>query len=230
MMQHRLKEYERKGKSVKIVQIWVPLNRISPYLVKAVLIGEDDKFYRHSGFDLEAIQRAIEKNLQAGKIKYGGSTITQQTAKNLFLSPTKNPIRKIHEAILAYRLERSLTKRRILEIYLNIAEWGEGIFGIEAASRYYFGKPAYALTAWEAARLSAVLPNPIKYNPLSQAPFVENRAKLIYFIMKKRGIVQEEYREIESKLDVDSDRQAGDQDLKFENFSTELNKESPPEN
>lgn len=195
MMRYRMKQWEREGKRIKIKQIWVSLARISPYLIKAVLIAEDDKFYQHEGFDFEAIEKAIEKNLQAGKIKYGGSTISQQTAKNLFLSPSKNPIRKVHEAILTYRLERTLSKRRILEIYLNIAEWGEGIFGIESASRYYYGKPASSLTALESARLAAVLPNPLKYNPLSHSKYVENRSKLIYKIMKRRGIIKEEYKE-----------------------------------
>ncbi|MEZ0343430.1 MAG: monofunctional biosynthetic peptidoglycan transglycosylase [Caldimicrobium sp.] len=204
MMKYRLKQWEKEGKKIKIKQSWVPLKRISPYLIKAVLIAEDDKFYRHSGFDLEAIQKALEKNLKEGKIKYGGSTITQQTAKNLFLSPSKNPIRKIQEAILAYRLEKTLSKRRILEIYLNIAEWGPGIFGIEAASRFYYHKPASTLTPWEVARLAAVLPNPLKYNPLSNSPYIEKRSRLIYFIMKKRGVIKEEYeRELESEEKTD---------------------------
>lgn len=196
MMKYRMKQWEREGKTIQIRQIWVPLNQISPYLIKAVLIAEDDKFFRHEGFDFEAIKRAIEKNIQAGRIKYGGSTITQQTAKNLFLSPSRNPIRKIQEAILTYRLEKTLSKKRILEIYLNIAEWGEGIFGIESASRHYFRKPASALTPWESALLASVLPNPLKYNPLKPSPYVERRAKLIYSIMKKRGIIKEDYADI----------------------------------
>ncbi|MEN3039629.1 MAG: monofunctional biosynthetic peptidoglycan transglycosylase [Candidatus Kryptonium sp.] len=203
MMKFRIKQWEREGKNIRVRQVWVPLSKISPFLIKAVLIAEDDKFYKHSGFDLEAIQKAIEKNLQAGKIKYGGSTISQQTAKNLFLNPSRNPVRKIHEAILTYRIENSLSKKRILEIYLNIAEWGEGIFGIEMASRHYFGKHASQLSPWEAARLAAVLPNPIKYSPLSQSSFVERRSRLIYFIMKKRGIIKEDYLEFENREEPD---------------------------
>lgn len=202
MMKYRIKQWEKKGKKLKIKQIWVPLNRISPYLKKAVLIAEDDKFYYHEGFDLDAIMLAIEKNIKAGKLKYGGSTISQQLAKNLFLSPSKNPIRKIQEAILTFRLERTLSKNRILELYLNVAEWGEGIFGIEAASRYYFGKPSSALNPWESALLAAVLPNPIKYNPLNPSPYVQKRAKLIYLIMKKRGIIKEEYKEVVEEMDT----------------------------
>lgn len=201
MMKYRMKQWEREGKNIQIRQVWVPLSKISPYLIKAVLIGEDDKFFRHEGFDFEAMQKALEKNLKAGKIKYGGSTISQQTAKNLFLSPSKNPVRKIQEAILTWRLERALSKKRILEIYLNIAEWGEGIFGIEAASRHYYGKPASALNPWEAARLAAILPNPIKYNPLKATSYVEKRANLIYSIMKRRGIIKEEYKDLETETE-----------------------------
>ncbi|GAB6183212.1 monofunctional biosynthetic peptidoglycan transglycosylase [Thermodesulfovibrio hydrogeniphilus] len=188
-----MEQYKKEGKSIQIKQYWVSLNRISPYLVKAVLIGEDDKFYKHSGFDIEGIKKAIEKDIKEKKLKYGGSTISQQLAKNLYLSPSKNPIRKIQEAIITWRLERTLSKKRILELYLNIAEWGEGIFGAEAAARYHFGKSASALTAWEAARLAASLPNPIKYSPSGNSKFVERRARLIYFIMQKRGIIKEEY-------------------------------------
>lgn len=200
MMKYRIKQWEKEGKKIRIKQIWVPLSNVSPYLIKAVLIAEDDKFFRHEGFDFDAIEKAIEANLKAGKIKYGGSTISQQTAKNLFLSPSKNPVRKIHEAILTFRLERTLSKKRILEIYVNIAEWGEGIFGIEAASRYYFKKSASALTAWESARLASVLPNPLKYNPLSTQKYVERRAKIIYNIMKQRNIIKEDYRDIENEI------------------------------
>jgi len=201
MMKYRIKQWKKQNKEVKIKQIWVPLQAISPYMIKAVLIAEDDKFFKHEGFDFEAIEKAIEKNLKEGRLKYGGSTISQQVAKNLFLSPTKSPIRKIQEAIITVRLEKTLSKKRILEIYLNIAEWGEGIFGVEAASRHYFGKSAKYLTPWEAARLAAVLPNPLKYNPLSNHPYVEKRSKLIYMIMKKRGIVKEEYQEIEKQTE-----------------------------
>ncbi|MCS7164121.1 MAG: monofunctional biosynthetic peptidoglycan transglycosylase [Thermodesulfovibrio sp.] len=195
MMKYRIKQWQKEGKNIKIKQIWIPINMVSPYLIKAVLIGEDDKFYRHSGFDIEAIKKAIEKDIKERKLKYGGSTITQQLAKNLYLNPSKNPVRKIQEAIITLRLEKTLSKKRILELYLNVAEWGEGIFGIEAASRYYFGKSASELTPLEAARLAACLPNPIKYSPVGNSKFIERRTKLIYFIMQKRGIIKEDYTE-----------------------------------
>ncbi len=192
-MKEREEEWLESGKTIKIKQRWAPLQRISPYLVKAVLIAEDDKFYRHEGFDFEAIQKAIEKDIKQKKFKFGGSTISQQLAKNLYLSSSKNPLRKLMEAFLTWRIEKTLSKKRILELYLNVAEWGEGIFGIEAASLHYFGKPAADLTPEEAARLAAVLPNPRKYNPVGSSRYVENRSRVIYNIMVKRGIVTEEY-------------------------------------
>ncbi|MGD0282672.1 MAG: monofunctional biosynthetic peptidoglycan transglycosylase [Dissulfurispiraceae bacterium] len=195
-MEYREREWQREGKKIKIHQVWIPLSQISPFLIKAVLIGEDDKFWQHEGFDFEAIEKAAEKDIKGKKFKYGASTISQQLAKNLFLSPSKNPLRKVKEAILTWRMERKLTKRRILELYLNVAEWGEGIFGIEAASRFYYGKPASNLSPEEAARLASVLPNPRKYNPLGTARYVAKRSGLIYNIMVKRGIVIPQYEEV----------------------------------
>src|SRR5512143_2226029 len=134
MMEYREREWKAEGKNIKIHQTWVPLRAISPYLTKAVLIAEDDKFWHHEGFDIQGMEVALEKDIKKGKFKAGGSTITQQLAKNLYLSPSRNPVRKVKEAILAWRMEQALSKRRILEIYLNVAEWGDGIFGIEAAA------------------------------------------------------------------------------------------------
>ena len=195
-IEYREREWKRKGKKVVIQKKWIPLGRISPYLVKAVLIAEDDKFWHHEGFDFDAIQKAVEKDLKAGKFKFGGSTVSQQLAKNLYLSPSKNPLRKIEEAIITWRIEKNLSKRRILELYLNVVEWGEGIFGIEAASLRYYDKPAEALSAEEASRLAAVLPNPLKYKVKGGSPYVEKRAFLIYAIMVKRGIVIPAYDEL----------------------------------
>lgn len=195
LMEYREKEWKEEGKKVRMNQIWVPLSNMSPYLLKAVLIGEDDKFWNHEGFDYEAIQKAIEKDIKAGRFKFGGSTISQQLARNLYLSPAKNPLRKMREAIITWRMERVLSKRRILELYLNVVEWGDGIFGVEAASRHYYGKPSSELTPQEAARLAAVLPNPRKYNPAGDQRYVVNRSNLIYSIMIQRGIVIPEYKE-----------------------------------
>ncbi len=195
-MEYREDEYREKGKRIKTQQKWVPLRSISPYLIKAVLIAEDDKFWKHHGFDKEAIQKALEKNLESGKFKLGGSTISQQLTKNLYLTPAKNPVRKLKEAIITWRLERTLSKRRILELYLNVVEWGEGIFGAEIAARRHFGKSAAALTADEAAKLAAALPNPRRYRVDGTSRYVERRAKVIYNIMAKRGIVVPEYEEV----------------------------------
>jgi monofunctional biosynthetic peptidoglycan transglycosylase len=200
MMEYREAEWKREGKHYRITQRWVPYRAMSPYLVKAVLIGEDDKFWRHEGFDYEAMGKAIEKDIKAKKFRLGGSTITQQLAKNLYLSPSKNPVRKLREAIITWRLEKALSKRRILEIYLNTAEWGDrGIFGIEAAAQHYYEKHASELGPEEAARLAAVLPNPRKFSPLSDRRYVVNRSNLIYNIMVRRGIVVPEYEEIEKE-------------------------------
>lgn len=200
-MKYREKQWRQEGKKKRITQQWIPLTAISPYVVKAVLIAEDDKFWSHEGFDLGAIEKAIEKDLKEKKFKYGASTITQQLAKNLYLSPSKNPIRKIKEAILTSRIEYTLTKRRILEIYLNVAEWGDGLFGIEAAARAYYGKSAFDLGPQEAARLASVLPNPIRYRPTSDSRYVESRSEIIYNIMVKRGIVIPDYEDAMSTPD-----------------------------
>ncbi|RJQ55440.1 MAG: monofunctional biosynthetic peptidoglycan transglycosylase [Nitrospiraceae bacterium] len=192
-MEYREKEWRQQGRKMGIKQTWTPLSRISPYLIKAVLIAEDDKFYQHEGFDFEAIQTAIEKDIKQKKIKFGGSTISQQLSKNLYLSPSKNPLRKLAEAVLTWRIERTLSKKRILELYLNVAEWGEGIFGIGAASFHYYGKLPSDLNPEEASRLASVLPNPRKYDPARTSGYVERRSKLIYNIMVRRGIVTEEY-------------------------------------
>ncbi len=196
-MEYREKEWNKEGKNYRIQQKWVTLSQISPFLIKAVLISEDDKFWSHEGFDYEAIQKAIEKDIKTKKFKLGGSTISQQLAKNLYLSPSKNPFRKFREALITWRMEKVLTKKRILELYLNVVEWGDkGIFGIETASQYYYGKSASALTPEESVRLSTVLPNPRKYSPVGDSKYVTNRANLIYSIMIKRGIVIPGYEEI----------------------------------
>jgi len=199
LMEYREKEAKEKGKKFKIHQIWVPLSHISPYLIKALLIAEDDKFWSHEGFDFEAIQKAIERDIKAKKFKFGGSTISQQLARNLYLSPAKNPLRKIREALITWRMEKVLSKKRILELYLNVVEWGDGIFGVESASRHCFEKTSSELTPQEAARLAAVLPNPRRYHPAEDQRYVTDRSNLIYSIMIQRGIVVPEYEEVTKK-------------------------------
>ena len=194
-MQYRKDEWAQENRDMHITQKWVTMKNISPNIIKAVLIGEDDGFYHHDGFDVKGMENAIERSIKKGTLA-GGSTISQQLSKNLYLSPSKNPVRNIKEAIITWRIEKTLSKRRILEIYLNVAEWGDGIFGIEAAARHYYHKSANNLTAQEASRLASVLPNPIKYNATGDQKYVKNRSRIILKIMKRRGVIQAIYKEV----------------------------------
>jgi len=200
-MEYRLRQWEQQGKKKKIQQVWVRLPQISPYIIKAVIIAEDDKFWSHEGFDFEAMQKALAKDIKKKKFRVGGSTISQQLVKNLYLLPEKSIIRKIKEAIITWRIERQLSKKRIIELYLNVAEWGDGLFGIEAAARHYYGKTALNLTASEAARLAVMLPNPLKYQRLETSRYLENRSAAIYRVMLKRGIVIPEYEALMRETD-----------------------------
>jgi monofunctional biosynthetic peptidoglycan transglycosylase len=208
LMEYREKASKEKKKRYRVYQVWIPFSKVSPYLVKAVLIAEDDKFWGHEGFDYEAIEKALERDLKAKTFKFGGSTISQQLAKNLYLSPEKSLIRKISEAVITWRMEKVLSKKRILELYLNVVEWGDGIFGAEAASRYYYGKSSSELTPEEAARLASVLPNPGKYNPAGNQQYVVSRSNLIYGIMVQRGIVIPEYKEMMENSESSSPAEA----------------------
>ena len=194
-MQYREDEWAQQNRDMHITHKWVSMKNISPNIIKAVLIGEDDGFYHHDGFDVKGMENAIERSIKKGTLA-GGSTISQQLSKNLYLSPSKNPVRKLKEAIITWRIEKTLSKRRILEIYLNVAEWGDGVFGIEAASRHYYHKSAKNLTAQEASRLAAVLPNPIRYNPTGNQKYVKNRSRIILKIMKRRGAIQNIFKEV----------------------------------
>ncbi|MBN2356600.1 monofunctional biosynthetic peptidoglycan transglycosylase [candidate division KSB1 bacterium] len=165
MMEYREQQSRERGLTLRRLQYWRPLSRISPLLIHAVLISEDDKFFQHEGFDWDGMKQALEKNIDHKKIVRGGSTITQQLSKNLYLRPVRTPWRKIREAVISYRLESELDKRRILELYLNVIEWGNGIYGIEAAARAYYQKSASQLNASEAIRLSSILVNPHRYTP-----------------------------------------------------------------
>src|SRR5262245_5094765 len=183
-IEQRKEEWADKGSKRKIYQIWVPLSAISPNLRKAVILAEDPNFYHHHGLDFHAIGLAFRKNFEEGEIKVGASTITQQLMKNLFLSPSRNPLRKWREAILALRVEQCVKKDRILETYLNVIEWGESTYGAEAAARRYFGKPASALGPEEAATLAAMIPNPIIYNPQKNSKTLYKRRNRILKAMR----------------------------------------------
>ncbi|HEY0547857.1 MAG TPA: transglycosylase domain-containing protein [Pyrinomonadaceae bacterium] len=199
MIEARIREARANGEEPKRIQTWVPLDKISPNLERAVLAGEDTNFTTHHGFDYEAIQRAWEEAQREAEkeakaegddqsswipampsFKRGASTITQQLAKNLFLSSEKSFFRKGREAVITYFLERDLSKRRILELYLNVIEWGDGIYGAEAASQYYFKKSASDLSPREAAFLSAIIPNPnTVFNPQKNPRRVARRQRII---------------------------------------------------
>ena len=162
----------------------VPQNWIPDHMRHAVIVAEDARFYQHTGFDLDALKNAMEYNVEHMKFKYGASTISQQTIKNMFLSSARNPLRKWHELVLTIGMEIKLSKERILQIYLNIAEFGPGIFGVEAAAQYYYGVSVHTLTKWQAAELAASLPSPKKHNPKTRTPRFLKRAKKIYRYMK----------------------------------------------
>lgn len=162
-MRLRLDELRETRPDVELRHEWVPYERISVHLKRAVIAAEDDRFVEHEGFDWEGIQRALEKNQKKGKAVAGGSTISQQLAKNLFLSPSRSYLRKAQEAIITVMIEAVWSKRRILEVYLNVVEWGTGIFGCEAAAQRYFGVSASRIGPDQAARLAVMLPNPRKY-------------------------------------------------------------------
>ena len=160
LMQLRDEEYRNKGIRAPRQQIWVPYGAISENLKKAILINEDAGFFSHKGIDLNELKAALKKDWETMSFNRGGSTITMQLAKNLYLNPSKNPLRKIKEIVIAWQLEQALSKNRIFEIYLNIVEWGRNVYGAEAAARFYFGKSAAALDPLEAATLAALVPSP----------------------------------------------------------------------
>ncbi|HRP64520.1 MAG TPA: monofunctional biosynthetic peptidoglycan transglycosylase [Thauera sp.] len=162
-MRMRLAELRKAEPMAQLKHEWVAYERISIHLKRAVVAAEDDRFLDHQGFDWEGIQRALERNAERGRLAAGGSTISQQLAKNLFLSPSRSWLRKGQEAVITVMIETTWDKRRILEVYLNVAEWGNGVFGAEAAARHYYGRSAASLGPAEAARLAVMLPNPRLY-------------------------------------------------------------------
>jgi monofunctional biosynthetic peptidoglycan transglycosylase len=178
-MELREREAEKAGKKPRKLQQWVAYERISPSLKRAVIVSEDAAFFSHEGVDYDELEKSFEDSWKTGKRMRGGSTITQQLAKNLYLSPSRNPVRKIEELLIARRLEVELSKRRILELYLNVIEWGDGIWGAEAAARAYFQKPASALDADESALLAASIINPRRYSPARPSKFLLRRQELI---------------------------------------------------
>lgn len=178
-MEIRLAELRQKVPDAQLKQQWVPYERISIHLKRAIIAAEDAKFVDHEGFDWEGMQKALEKNQKKGRFVAGGSTISQQLAKNLFLTPTKSYFRKVEEAIITLMLEHLWSKRRIFEVYLNVIEWGNGVFGAEAAARHYFNTGAAQLGPEQAARLAGMVPNPRFYDRNRGAPGLGRKTGII---------------------------------------------------
>jgi monofunctional biosynthetic peptidoglycan transglycosylase len=190
-MDIRRAELRSEGKDDTLQYAPVAYARISPYLRRGVLVAEDSSFYEHSGVDTEAMREAFERDWKRKQITHGGSTITQQLAKNLYLSPSRNPLRKIREYFIAMALERHLTKKRILELYLNVVEMGERVYGAEAAARYYFHKPASALSPREAALLAGCLPNARVMVPSAPNKRLRARQRMILSRLRRWGYLAE---------------------------------------
>jgi monofunctional biosynthetic peptidoglycan transglycosylase len=174
-----LERLHAKKPDAVLKHVWMPYDRISPALKRAVVAAEDARFAEHEGFDWEAIEKAMEKNRKKGKVVVGASTISQQLSKNLFLSADRTPWRKGQEALITVMMEQVLSKRRILEIYLNVIEWGDGVFGAEAAARHYFGASAASLDTESAARLAAMVPNPRFYDRNRNTAWLGRKTQMI---------------------------------------------------
>ena len=178
-MDIRLAELRVKKPDFELEKAWVDYRNISIHLKRALIVSEDDLFVNHEGFDWDGIQRAMEKNRRRGKIVAGGSTISQQLAKNLFLTPSKTPWRKAQEAVVTLMIEALWSKQRIFEVYLNVIEWGEGVFGAQAAAKHYFGVSAARLSAGQAARMAGMVPSPRFYDRNRNAPGLARKAAII---------------------------------------------------
>jgi monofunctional biosynthetic peptidoglycan transglycosylase len=178
-MEQGLDRLQEKNAKARLQHRWVPYEQVSTHLKRAVIAAEDQKFLDHGGFDIEEMEKAYELNQKRGRVRRGASTISQQLAKNLFLSPRRSYLRKVQEAVITGMIELLLSKRRILEIYLNVIEWGNGVYGAEAAARHYFGTSAAALDAVQSARLAAMIPNPRFYDRRGVTPYLEQRTEIL---------------------------------------------------
>jgi monofunctional biosynthetic peptidoglycan transglycosylase len=190
LMKQREREAKAKGRAARRSQTIVPIKQISRWLIQAVIASEDQNFFGHQGVDWHALQESVEKNLEKGKLTRGGSTITQQLAKNLYFGTEKSATRKLRELLVTRWIEDDLTKRRILELYLNVIEWGDGIYGAEAAARRYFGKPASDLDVRDAAALAGMIPNPRRINPLVSPARVARAQKRVLWLMTTAGFLE----------------------------------------
>jgi monofunctional biosynthetic peptidoglycan transglycosylase len=189
LMEQREEEARAKGRKARATRSWVPLNRVSRHLIHAVVSSEDQGFFGHEGVDWKAIEESLERNMEKGRFARGGSTITQQLAKNLYFGTRKTLGRKVRELVVTRWLEADLPKARILELYLNLIEWGDGIYGCEAGARQWYGKPASALSASEAAGLAAMIPNPRRLNPRVNAARHERATRRVLWLMGQAGYI-----------------------------------------
>jgi monofunctional biosynthetic peptidoglycan transglycosylase len=189
LMRQRAGEAHASGKLYRVTQKWIPLARIPKHLVDAVIVAEDGTFFSHGGVDWFEVRESLEKDIREKRAARGASTITQQVAKNLYLSTSKDPVRKLKELLITFLLERELSKDRILEIYLNIVEWGAGVFGVEAASEAYYGTHAENLTLEQSVRLAAVIPSPLRHRPDSEGMYVLRRRGIVLGRMMARSMI-----------------------------------------
>jgi monofunctional biosynthetic peptidoglycan transglycosylase len=189
LMDQRAEEAKKKGRKARVAQSWVPLSRVSRHLIHAVLSSEDQNFFGHGGVDWKAIEESIEKNVEKGRFARGGSTITQQLAKNLYFGTSKTLGRKARELVVTRWMEADLSKARILALYLNLIEWGDGVYGAEAAARHWYGKPASDLSPTEAAGLAAMIPNPRRLNPRVSALRHERATRRVLWLMGQAGYI-----------------------------------------
>lgn len=197
LMRQRAREAKAQGRAYTERRHWVPYERIAPSLRQAVLVAEDDAFFSHDGLDWNELKASAQKNWRTRRFARGGSTITQQLAKNLWLGTERTPTRKFKELLLALRLERALGKKRIFELYLNSIEWGDGVFGIDAAARRWFGTSAAGLSPRQSVRLASVIINPRRYSPVAPDRRIERRTRMIASRLRRRGSLSEaDYRAV----------------------------------
>ncbi len=189
LMLQRVHEAEARGEAAQTRQSWVPLSRISRHLLHAVIASEDQRFFAHHGVDWIAVRKSVEDNVERRRLWRGGSTLTQQLAKNLFFGTSRTPVRKAREVVVTFWLEEELSKPRILTLYLNVIEWGDGIYGCEAAARHWFDRPASPLTIEEAAGLAAMIPNPRRINPQANPRWFERARERVLRLMERSGYI-----------------------------------------
>jgi monofunctional biosynthetic peptidoglycan transglycosylase len=189
VMEQRAEEAGAKGRKARVAHSWVPLARVSRHLIHAVLASEDQNFFGHEGVDWKAVEESIERDVEKRRFARGGSTITQQLAKNLYFGTRKSLVRKVRELVVTRWLESDLSKARILALYLNLIEWGDGVYGCDAAARHWYGRPASDLSAAEAAGLAAMIPNPRRLNPEVNAARHERATRRVLWLMGQAGYI-----------------------------------------